>query len=87
LPVAVLAWLGVSLNRQGQGLGRSLLAQALADCHQAGKTFAFSAVVVDCLSDTAKAFYERWDFQQLPSYPNRLFLSTKRLESMMQGAG
>ncbi len=29
LPVAVLAWLGVSEGCQGQGLGRLLLAQAL----------------------------------------------------------
>ncbi|MBI4604883.1 MAG: GNAT family N-acetyltransferase, partial [Planctomycetes bacterium] len=28
LPVAVLAWLGVSAAHQGQGLGRRLLAQA-----------------------------------------------------------
>lgn len=31
LPGAVLAWPGVSERRQGQGLGRLLLAQALRD--------------------------------------------------------
>src|SRR5271157_3137293 len=44
LPVAILAWLGVSKTHQRQGLGRLLLAQALLDCHEAGKTFAFIAV-------------------------------------------
>src|SRR5205085_4713564 len=61
LPVAVLAWLGVSRDRQGHGLGRLLLAQALRDCYEAGKTFAFIAVILDCLNDAAKAFYRRWD--------------------------
>jgi len=83
LPVAVLAWLGVSTERQGQGLGRLLLAQALCDCYEAGKTFAFVAVILDCTSDRAKAFYQHWDFEELPGHPYRLFLSTKRLKAMM----
>ncbi|MEZ4314162.1 MAG: GNAT family N-acetyltransferase [Polyangiaceae bacterium] len=66
LPVAVLAWLGVDKKHQGQGLGARLLAQALADCHAAGQTFAFVAVILDCIDDSAKSFYQRWDFQELP---------------------
>jgi GNAT superfamily N-acetyltransferase len=84
LPVAVLAWLGVSSDRQGQGLGQLLLAQALRDCWEAGKTFAFVAVVLDCLNGAAKAFYRRWDFEELPGHPYRLFLSAKRLDAMME---
>lgn len=86
LPVAVLAWLGVSKDCQGRGLGRLLLAQALRDCHEAGQTFAFIAVILDCLSEAAKAFYGRWDFEELPGHPNRLFLSAKRLGAMMREA-
>jgi GNAT superfamily N-acetyltransferase len=84
LPVAVLAWLGASAVHQGRGLGSLLLAQALRDCYEAGKTFAFVAVILDCLDETAKAFYQQWDFQELPGYPHRLFLSAKRLEAMME---
>jgi GNAT superfamily N-acetyltransferase len=84
LPVAVLAWLGVDESRQGQGLGRLLLAQALRDCHEAGETFAFVAVILDCTSDRAKSFYEHWDFEPLPGHPYRLFLSAKRLKAMMR---
>jgi len=83
LPVAILAWFGVTIDRQGQGFGRLLLAQALRDCYEAGKTFAFTAVIIDCINDAAKAFYQHWDFQELPGYPYRLFLSAKRLEAMM----
>jgi GNAT superfamily N-acetyltransferase len=84
LPVAVLAWLGVSRNHQARGLGGSLLAQALRDCFEAGQTFAFVAVLLDCLNDQVKAFYQRWDFKELPGQPYRLFLSVKQVEAMMQ---
>jgi GNAT superfamily N-acetyltransferase len=84
LPVALLAWLGVQAERQGQGLGRLLLAQALRDCHDAGQTFAFVAVILDCINDTAKAFYQHYDFQELPGHPYRLFLSAKQLQAMME---
>jgi GNAT superfamily N-acetyltransferase len=74
----------VDQEYQGKGLGRLLLAQALGDCHEAGKTFAFVAVLLDCIDDAAKAFYQHWDFEELPGHPYRLFLSSKRLDAMMK---
>ncbi len=85
LPVAILAWLGVDVVQQGRGLGRLLIAQALRDCWEAGKTFAFVAVILDCLNDAGKAFYARWDFRELPGRPYRLFVSAKQLDKMMAG--
>ncbi len=85
LPVAVLAWLGVAAAYQGRGLGTRLLAQALRDCWEAGKTFAFVAVILDCIDERAKAFYRSFDFAELPGHPHRLFLSAKGLEAMMEG--
>ncbi len=84
LPVAVLAWLGVDQRFQGQGLGRLLLAQALRDCYDAGRTFAFIAVILDCVDDAAKAFYQRFDFRELPGHPYRLFLSAQQLDALMK---
>jgi len=84
LPVAVLAWLGVSSQLQGQGLGRILLAQALLDCYTAGQTFAFTAVILDCVNDEAKAFYQRFDFRELPGRPYRLYLSAAQLAALMK---
>ena len=84
LPVAVLAWLGVHTSHQGEGFGKLLLAQALRDCWEAGKTFAFVAVILDCVNDSAKAFYEHWNFTELPGYPYRLFVSAKHLDAMMK---
>lgn len=87
LPVAVLAWLGVHAKHQGQNLGAQLLAHALRDCHDAGKTFAFVAVILDCVNDRAKAFYRRWDFAELPGHPYRLFLDARTLAAMMAHRG
>jgi len=84
LPVAVLAWLGVHKDSHGLGLGRLLLAQALHDCYEAGKIFAFIAVLLDCINERAKAFYQQWDFRELPGHPYRLFLSARELEAMME---
>ena len=83
LPVAVLAWLGVARDRQGQGIGARLLAQALVDCHAAGRTFPFIAVVLDCVDERARDFYERWDFRPLPGRPLRLFLPNSGLDALV----
>lgn len=85
LPVAVLAWLGIRDTDQGQGHGRRLLAQALVDCHHAGQTFPFVAVILDCIDDRALAFYRRWDFRPLPGHHHRLFLSWSQLQTMATG--
>jgi GNAT superfamily N-acetyltransferase len=79
----VLAWLGVSENRHRQGLGSRLLAQALRDCDDAGRTFAVIAVILDCIDENAKDFYQRWEFRPLPGHGNRLFLSWRELEAMV----
>ncbi|HSG70558.1 MAG TPA: GNAT family N-acetyltransferase [Planctomycetaceae bacterium] len=83
LPVAVLAWLGVNESHQRLKLGERLLAQALRDCYEAGQSFAFVAVILDCIDDRTKTFYERWEFAELPGKPNRLFLSANTLSAMM----
>lgn len=51
---------------------------------EAGETFAFVAVILDCTSDRAKSFYQHWDFEPLPGHPYRLFLSAERLKAMME---
>lgn len=84
LPVAVLAWLGVSESLQGQGIGHRLLASALRDCYEAGRTFAFVAVILDCLSENAKRFYLKWGFSELPGQPFRLYLSAAQLTAIME---
>jgi hypothetical protein len=61
-----------------------LPAQALRDCWEAGKNFAFVAVLLDCTSERAKAFYQQWGFRELPGHPYRLFVSARQLDSIME---
>ncbi len=84
LPVAVIAWLGVDIAYQSRGIGKRLLANALKDCFEASEVFAFIAVILDCIDSDAKAFYQRFDFAELPGYPMRLFLTYRQLQQMMQ---
>ncbi|MEZ6081270.1 MAG: GNAT family N-acetyltransferase [Pirellulaceae bacterium] len=84
LPAAILAWFAIDQNHQGSGLGKRLFAAALRDCYQASQTFAFVAILLDCIDEPAKRFYKQFDFEELPGYPMRLFLSFKLLERMMR---
>ena len=84
LPVAVLAWLGIDERHAGQGLGSRLLAHALRHCYDASKVFPFVAVIIDCLDDDSKHFFEKFDFDEVPGNPYRLFLSIQRLEASME---
>ena len=86
LPVAVLAWLGIDAKYQGRGLGKRLLATALRDCYDASQSFAFIAVLLDCVDLPAKAFYEQFHFDELPGYPMRLFISFQMLEKLTKAA-
>lgn len=83
VPVAVLAWLGVDKKFKGQRLGERLLAQALAECHQAGRTFPFVALILDCIDEDAKRFYQRWDFREVPGRPMKLYLAAQALDAIM----
>lgn len=84
LPVVILAWLGVDSKFQGQGIGQRLLATALRDCYDASQTFAFIAVILDCVDASSKEFYQRFDFSELPGYPMRLYIPFKMLERMVK---
>jgi GNAT superfamily N-acetyltransferase len=83
--VATIAGFGVDQRFQGRGLGKRLLAAALRACYDASQTFAFVAVILDCVDQAAKRFYQRFDLRELLGYPLRLFVSAKTLESNMTG--
>ena len=85
LPIAKLAWLGVSSKYQGQGFGRTLLAQSIGDAYTVGQTFAFVALIVDCIDEVAKQFYLKFGFFELPGFSNRVYLRAMHLESIVLG--
>ena len=83
LPAAVLAWMGVSTAHQGRGIGSLLLGQALRDCWEGSKVFPFVLVMVDCVDENARSFYNKFGFAQQPGQPFRLYLSARELSAMM----
>ncbi len=83
IPIITLAWLGIDKQDQEKGFGERLLAQALSDCHYTGQIMPFVAVLLDCINVSAKEFYKRYDFEELPGHPMKLMLPWKLLDRMM----
>lgn len=83
LPIVTLAWLGLAKPYQGRGLGARLLAQALSDCHRAGLVMPYVAVLLRCATRNARAFYQHYDFEELPGHPMTLMLPWTLLDAMM----
>jgi len=80
IPAALLGRLAVSLDAQGLGIGRMLLADALKRCLMVSDEIAIYALVVDAIDDSARAFYAQYGFQPLSSRKQRLFLPLKSIE-------
>lgn len=85
VPVITLAWMGRHLKYRGAGLGNKILGAALADCDVIGDTIAFVAVVLDCLTADAKAFYEGFEFRSFPQHPMKLLLPFDRMRKIVRG--
>jgi len=82
LPATLLGRLARSLSFKGQRVGELLLMSALKQALDHSQRIASMAVVVDAKDDTAKAFYGKYGFLELPDHPNRLFLPMKTVEQM-----
>jgi len=82
LPAVLIGRLAVDRRFAGQGWGSVLLLDALRRSLEQSSHIAAMAVVVDAKDDAARAFYERYGFQQLGDRPNRLFLPMKTIEQL-----
>lgn len=74
VPVILLARLAVDEALHGQGIGASLLYEALHRALQASRAIGGVAVVVDALDEQARAFYEKYDFERSPTDEMQLLL-------------
>ena len=70
----LLGRLAVSQEYRGQGLGESLLMDALRRSLQMSRQIASAAVIVDAINESAASFYRRYGFLELPEVGRRLFL-------------
>ena len=82
LPVTLLGRLVMDQSSKGQGLGQSLLLDALYRSLQAAAAIAAMAVVVDAKDAAAAAFYERYGFMPLSASEGRMFLAMKTVAAL-----
>lgn len=79
IPVILLARLAVDASMQGKKIGPALLKDALRRAVHAADTIGARAVLVHAKDDTAKGFYEHFNFEPSPSDPYHLLLIMKDL--------
>lgn len=77
IPVMILARLATATDWHGKGVGAGLLRDAMLRTLQAADIAGIRAIVVHAKDDTARAFYERFDFTPWPDNPVQLFLLLK----------
>lgn len=82
VPAAILGRLAVDRALQGQGLGETLLLDAIRRIVRASATIAVHAIVVDAKNDRAVAFYEQYGFRAFASERRRLFLPLDTIERL-----
>lgn len=79
MPSILLGRLAVDRTMQGQGLGGSLLTDALSRSARVASVIASRVVLVDAISDDARRFYARFGFVETLDNPMRLALDLRAL--------
>lgn len=77
VPVMILARLAVDQSHQGKGVGQALLKDALLRTVQAADIAGIRALLVHAKDDTARQWYESWEFEASPTDSFHLFLMLK----------
>ncbi|MEX0984787.1 MAG: GNAT family N-acetyltransferase [Actinomycetota bacterium] len=80
IPVILLARLAVDRRWQGRHVGEFLLRDALLRCLGVAREVRVRAVLVHAKDDTARTFYERFDFGSSPTDPYHLTVLIQDLE-------
>jgi GNAT superfamily N-acetyltransferase len=75
----VLARLAVASDMQRQGIGSGMLKDAVLRTLQAADIAGLRALVAHAKDESAREFYERFDFVPSPSDPLHLFVLIKDL--------
>lgn len=80
----LLGRLAVGVGFRGQGLGETLLMDALHRCLASSKQIASAAVIVDAKDESAVRFYKKYGFIALPKIENRLFLPMGTVDQLFR---
>jgi predicted N-acetyltransferase YhbS len=84
VPVMLLARLAVDNAEKGRGLGAALLHDALVRTLQAADIAGIRAVIVHAKDDSARRFYEHFDFDSSPTDSYHLYLLIKELRNLVR---
>jgi len=74
VPATLLGQLAIHKDHQGKGYARSLLLFALRAALRASHTVGSFGVFTHPLDESARGFYARWGFQDLPFDPRRAMI-------------
>lgn len=85
VPIMLLARLAIAAPWQAKGLGSGLLKDAMLRTLEAADIAGIRAFVVRAKDDTAKAFYERFDFIASPSDAYHLFRLIQDIRKALKG--
>ncbi len=83
VPVMILARLAVDSAHQRKGLGQALLKDALLRTAQAADIAGIRVLLVHAKDDSARQWYEPWEFEPSPSDAYHLFLMLKDLKALL----
>lgn len=82
IPAVRLGRLGVALNQQGSGLGRTLLVEAVRRVAIVVGVAGGAGLVVDAKDEAVAAFYAKFGFEATDATPLTLFLPAQAIESI-----
>lgn len=87
IPVFLIAQLAINQKYQGKGLGKVTLIKALEYLWQVNSQMAAYAIVVDCLNENVKKFYEKYDFKVLEEHNNktRMYIPMRVVNNLFGG--
>jgi GNAT superfamily N-acetyltransferase len=85
VPMMLLARLAVDRRRQGQGVGKALLKDAMLRTLQAADIAGIRAFAVHAKDEEARRFYLKFDFIPSPSDPMHLFVLLKDVRKLIGG--
>ena len=80
--VVLLGRLAVDKNAQKQRIGTAMLLRALRQTETAARNIGIHAMVVNALTERARAWYSGFEFQALSDDPNHLFLSIEAIREL-----